>query len=542
MDELQELIDRIGTDNPPTLDELTGAQTELARLIRAEAGNDSPDLEVLTSLRSAYDTVTEAIDAENTRLEELRTNAGQILDGVIDPDAAEGDEQPSGEGEGEGETVGEGENANAEPTPTPTPSALSIAEAAARVRVSEPQRQPDPEPEPDSAQTTVYVRGQEIGAELTIVDLAEAFQRYWQSPANPDHKYSLISVQSRRPDGPMLTDNREHNTQLIEEFTSPEAVAAAGGCCALPTPIRTQTVLSSQTRPIRDSLGSFSVAEAGSVVFFPAVCLPQTGVDIWTCDDDAAVDPGNEATWKQCSDLDCDEEENAQVHGVYKCATVGEFQRRFATQQWTAKLQALLAQQARVADVELFTQMLAKVKSTHTGVATGSLLVNLIQTVQLAADTIRQDQRYENVMLHLWAAGWIRGAIRNDLIARRLVDAENPIAVDQFITQALAAAGVNVTWSLDIDTIEDGSQVDGPLTPYPDTAATVLAPEGYYTFLDGGQFDLGSDIKDFDLARQNVSAAFAESFEGLMARGCNAKRLNIPVEVCDIAAGCGAVS
>ena len=116
--------------------------------------------------------------------------------------------------------------------------------------------------------------------------------------------------------------------------------------------------------------------------------------------------------------------------------------------------------------------------------------------------------------------------------------AEDPNVSDTLLATAFGNEGIDVTYSQDLDPIEGGSpgQVDGPLTALPVTAGSVLAPEGYFTFLDGGTMDLGTEIRDHNLNRQNKVAAFSESYEGLLARGCNAKALDIPVEICDNAA------
>ena len=54
---------------------------------------------------------------------------------------------------------------------------------------------------------------------------------------------------------------------------------------------------------------------------------------------------------------------------------------------------------------------------------------------------------------------------------------------------------------------------------------------GTPSFADGTS--LGTEIRDHALNRQNKVAAFAESYEGILARGCNALGLDIPVEICD---------
>jgi hypothetical protein len=339
-------------------------------------------------------------------------------------------------------------------------------------------------------------------------------------------------------EGFILPGTPEGNTRLLDSLTGPEAVAAAGGCCSLPTPIRSQNVLSSTDTPIRNSLPTIGVQSTGAVTYFPAVCLPDDGVWTWLCSQDEAVDPEDPETWKECAFIECPEADTTIVDAIYRCLTIGEFQRRFATEQWVAILQATLALQARLAELKTWTQMIAGVSSTHTVEATGSVFTTWATGLRLASDTIRQDQRYTDVQLHQWLPGWMRGAIHNDLINRRLVDVQDPTVVDSMIASVAAQANTNLTWSIDTDPIEPGVQEDGPLADYPALASTILAPEGYYSYLEGGGFNMGVEIRDMDLARQNAVGAFAEDFGAVLARGCNAKRLNIPVGICMNAPGC----
>ena len=293
-------------------------------------------------------------------------------------------------------------------------------------------------------------------------------------------------------------------------------------------------------QPLRDSLPAIGVTESGALTYFPAVCLPSDGVAEWLCSDDSAVDPDDPDTWKECVFIECPTAETTIVDAIYRCLTIGEFQRRFATEQWMAILQATLALQSRVSELSIWSKMLAGVSTTHSVATTGSILTTWASGVQRAADAIRDDQRYAGVGIRTWLPRWAKGAIALDLYNRRLADTPNPTTVDAFINEIAANAGVTVTYTMDSDPIEPDGQEDGALTDYPSTFAAIVAPEGYYSFLDGGQFDLGIEIRDLDLARQNAVAAFAEGFQGVLARGCNAKRLNIPVDLCEDAAGCAA--
>lgn len=554
LEEILAIIERIGSDNAPTSAELATARTELARAIHGEARSEAPDLQVLTTLRAAFSQAGTALaDAEAAEAAEA-AQVAELLADIEDPDIEPA--APAAEGEGDGEPPAatvetppvEGElpapTAGEQPAEEPVPVAagasavpmLSLRDAASRVRVRPPA--PAESTEPGTPGASVFVGGVQIDHMPDIREVAAAFERSVRSPNTG--KQTLVRFDTILGEDRTLPGTASGNTEMLDRLVGPEAIAAAGGCCSLPTPIRTQTVLSSAGRPIRDSLPTIGVQNTGAVMYFPAVCLPADGAAVWLCSDDSAVDPDDPETWKECVFIECPTEDRTIVDAIYRCLTIGEFQRRFATEQWVAILQATLALQARIADLKLWSDMLAGVSTTHTAATTGSLFNNWANATLLAADTIRDDQRYDGVQINQWLPRWFRGAVLSDLVNRRLVDTPNPAVADAFINEVAATAGVNINYTTDPDPIEPEEQEDGPLTAYPDTVTSIIAPEGYYSFLDGGQFDLGVEIRDLDLARQNAVGAFAEGFEGVLARGCNAKRINIPVEICETAAGCAA--
>lgn len=544
------IIERIGTDTAPSSAELTTARTELARAIHAEARSEAPDLAVLTSLRTAFSTAGTALETAQAAEAAEREQVAQLTADIEDPDVAAAAATAAAEAAQAAADLAASAppaadevitpDAVIQPQPVAAAAAappvrtLSLREAAARVQVR-PQAPPslDPSATPGSS---IFILGQQVATTPSIRDAANAFERTVRSPSTG--KQTLVRFDSLLPAGQTLPGDPNANTFMLDQLIGPAAVAAAGGCCSLPVPIREQNVMSSSGRPLRDSLPTIGVTEAGAVTYFPAVCLPSDGAALWLCSDDSAVDPDDPETWKECVFIDCPTAETTIVDAVYRCLTIGEFQRRFATEQWVAIIQATISLQARIAELKLWSNMLAGVSTTHTAATTGSVFTNWANAVQLAADTIRDDQRYDGVQINNWLPRWFKGAVATDLVNRRLADTPNPTVVDQMINDVAATAGITVHYTMDPDPVEPGVQANGPLTDYPTTFASIIAPEGYYSFLDGGQFDLGIEIRDLDLARQNAVAAFAETFEGLLARGCNAKRLDITVEICGDAAGC----
>lgn len=500
------VLAKVGTEDAPSASELAAARDEIARTLHENKG--SGELDALMSLRQSYAAADLAVKEAEANEAAAAEEADDVLDGIPNPDAELGEE------------------ADEDEAPASEKTALTASQAIALLGIQTEDRPEAPAPKESSQ--TLTLDG-EIRNDATWNDIGKTFTNALRR-SKKSGRNSLLQVDTEFAE--KMPGRVGENTQLLDSFTSPEAVSAAGGCCSLAQPIYDNPVNSSLSRPIRDALPNFG-ATRGAVSFFPAVCLPDSGAALWTCDDDLAVDPDDKETWKQCVEVDCPEEDRAQVEAIYSCLTIGNFQRQFAPEQWTAHLQAVSALQSRTAEVALFDKMRAGVTTTHSVNDTGSIYVTMLNAVGRASAAIRQDQRLDSVDLRFVAPFWLLNAIRADLRARRIGDVDNPEVADAMIAAAFANEGVTPTWSLDLNPLEPTGQADGPLTNYEDLANAVIFPEGYFTYLDGGTLDLGTEIRDMDSNRQNKVSAFAESFEGLLARGCNAKGLDIPVTVCE---------
>jgi hypothetical protein len=225
------------------------------------------------------------------------------------------------------------------------------------------------------------------------------------------------------------------------------------------------------------------------------------------------------------------------LDAIYQCITIGNFQQRFNPSRWAEILRALTASKARLSEIHLWAKMLTFTTTTHQGEAMGSLYLNIVNNVLRAVEEQRQQQRLlDSVNFRTWLPSWVTTAVARDLSVRRLIETTEIEAANK-IERALAPYGVRVTYSKDLHMVPS-PQVSGPWAPYDDPITTIVAPEGFYTFMDGGELNLGTEIRDHDLNRQNKLAAFAETFEGVLGRGCDAKRVEIPVELCDALAPC----
>lgn len=525
-----DILGRVGAGETFSLSELTEARDIIARHLHSLRGSGNPDLDALTTLRESYFAIDAAVKATAEEQEKAVAEIDQALADIPNPDEEDGDEDPK-----DGEEEEEDPEAEDEKSTRPKGRMLSIQEAVARLGLDGTVSVREQEKDLSSTETRVIINGTPTTKEVTLYDLSEAF-RDASSRSLKTGKERVARIETSFDEARTLSGKIGADTRLLDSFVSPEAVTAAGGCCSLPQPIYSNPVQGSTERPIRSSLPTLG-ATRGKFTFFPAICLPVDGVGMWSCEDDEMVDEEDPETWKTCAEVDCDEYDEVGVDAIYSCVTVGNYTTRFAPEQWQGYLAALAVMNARQAETALFTKMRANVVSTHTVDALGSVFANVVNGVALAAASMRQDQRLGDLQLNLWVPDWLRSAVRMDLINRRVFSSavDDPNVADQMLAAAFANEGVKVIYSLDIDPIEGASGVptNGPLTSLPATAGAVLAPDGYFTFLDGGTLDLGTEIRDHNLNRQNKVAAFAESYEGLLARGCDARGLDIPVEICD---------
>lgn len=518
------ILGRVGAGETLSLSELTQARDVIARSLHALKGTTTPDLDALTTLRESYFAAAEAVKQAEEAEATAASEVDQALSDIPDPDAEGGDE--------DGDEDDDEEDDSEEEKSVKRGKMLSIQEAVARLGLNTSGTQTQ-ERTPDLAQTQtrVILNGTQAQGDPSLYNLAEAF-RDSSSRSLKSGKERVARIETTFADERTLSGKIGSDTRLVDSFVSPEAVVASGGCCSLPQPIYSNPVQGDTSRPIRSSLPTLG-ATRGKFTFYPAICVPVDGVGFWTCEDDELVDEADPTTWKACAEVDCDEHDEVGVDAIYSCVTIGNYQSRFAPEQWQGYLAALAITHSRLAEVSLFNKMRAAAVQAYTADALGSMLANVATAVGTAAQAIRQEQRLGDIQMDFWISETLKTAVRQDLMNRRIFSSavDDPNVADVMLSEAFANEGVTVHYSQDLDPVVAGSGSDIPI--FPTTLGGVLAPNGFYTFLDGGTLDLGTEIRDHNLNRQNKVAAFAESYEGLLARGCNAVALDIPVEICD---------
>lgn len=522
--ELDQIVERITAgDDTLTVEELTQAQTELTAVkatltdeIKSFAGGE---LTELVGKKAEFDTVTDALSAVTTALADAQAKVQAIIDDVTGSEA-----DPSVEAEAE--PVVEAAAA---------PVAASIRSTIARVR----NRPADPaesvERDLSSVDTSFMLNGKDrddVNAREIGQGFADAVRRFGGS------KTSVLSIKTDlHPDRTLNGDASANERKLLDLFGANPVipVTAAGGCCSIPEPIYDQPLIGSLARPIRASMDVMN-ASRGAVQAYPPICLPDDGADVWTCIQDAAVDSDDPDTWKSCTFVECEDSDPTLVEPIYKCLTVGTFKQKFAPEQWEARVFQTDKLAARLAEARLFDWLAQAATSVYDGFSTGSTYANFIKTGIRLAAAMRQDQRLGDVSeaQMLWyGPELIYPAIAEDTLTRRLNAVEEAEIVRAKVNAVLGDEGITYIPSGDL--VNFGAfSYDGALPTYPANAPTVMLPAGSAKVLDGGEKNLGIDVVDFDLARQNSVGTFSEFWEGLLIRNCNVVFANIPIEECDL--------
>lgn len=512
LEEALTLLGAVGTDDAPTIEELRSARSVFVDA--AKVAKEKLDKTALASMLEAIKVTEAAIAEAEEKLSAVEEEINELAADI--PELAESAEEAP---------------ANTDNHESSDAKVLTVPEALARLGLMSQPAAPMEVTEREPAQT-LTINGEEFN-DAGWSQLGEAFAKFSKSSLRSG-RTTLATFHTNYDN--QLTGKVGENTRIIDELarrSGESAVIAAGGACSLAEPVRDQPMLASLERPIADALPTIG-ASTGKVTFFGSICLPQDGARRWTNDQDAAVDASDPETWKQVTEIECDDIEEVTVEAIYTALTIGNFQHRFAPERWEAILHAVAASQARLAEQTLFDALANSAHTTqHTVADTGSVYNTVVRALLTAAATIRQNQRYEGRRFRAILPSWVRDAAELDLLSRairrgRAVEADALEAI-------LARGGIDPIWSPDVDPIEPDGQADGPLTEFPDEAQAVLFVDGGAFRLDGGEINLGTEIRDHDLNRQNKVAAFSESFETAFIRSCDAKHITIPVTVCDAA-------
>lgn len=534
MDELLELIARIGTDDPPTEEELTKARADLVALLKVATAKETRDLESAVALREAVD----KIDAEGERRKEetarVDAEAKKLLEGLNEPEPEEPAKGDDPESAPEGDPAPEGEPADkpAERQPQPVAASSGLRNALRSTRARMQSDNPPEGPSHARIVTLGAAQSEPLTPGATLTDVARVFTRTAGRVRNLGDRQSLVRVEYDYPnDRKLFASEKQDNDALIDRFMAPQAIAAAGGICdPLPADF-THPALGVRGRPIRDALPRFQAARGG-VRYSQTATLADVadGVGVWTIETDTS--PGE--TVKACLVVDCDEEQTALVDAVTACLQIGNFQARFNPEYWRSRLDLLMVAHDRLAEQTLYADMDAAATQVTYGAGSGSIYA-ILSGIDKAVAGMRSRLRLgRGTVIRAVAPEWTLNALRSDIASQRIGGnpAEALNLADQVIASFFSSRGITPVWSPDLDLF--GTQGAGALLDWPGGDVEILLyPEGTFFYLDGGTLDLGTEVIDSTLIRTNDRIAFLETFEKVAFRGGQALALTVPVaELC----------
>lgn len=354
----------------------------------------------------------------------------------------------------------------------------------------------------------------DIGAELRTT-LANA------TTTKGDARFTVARVVSE-PDHRLTGDSKADSALIASAVNERlEAITAAGGVCAPPTPYREARVWSNAMRPVRDgALVRAGTDSRGSIVFQNPIDITDVGVtggsplqaiDVITNSEDVS-----NAT-KPHQTFVCPGDTTVTVQAITNIIEAGNLLQRSSSEHLEQIIGAAAAAHARVAE----TQLLATINTASTQVTAGGGTVELglyrefLRKVAHQASIQRSAFRMApTARLHLIAPAWLIAAIQADIIGAAFSEGIVAPEVTQVdVERWLASLGVSVSWTQD----GSGSQVYGPqqtghMAAYPATVKWWLYPDGAWLFVDGGSLDLGI-VRDSTLNASNQFQVFAETFE-----------------------------
>jgi hypothetical protein len=376
-------------------------------------------------------------------------------------------------------------------------------------------RRPAPPSPPKPAWgATIVASGSDrelVSRSSVVEELDDAWQRLRAMPGTG--RKAVITIKAEGNPERRLGADVSENMARIDAVVGPEALAASGGIC-FPLPMRYEFPwITSSERPIKSSLPTFH-ASRGGVKIEPPIRMVDVdeGVSVWSHTND--VTPGSDgAATKPYATLDCPEVSTVYVEAIPARFRAGEFMRRFEPERWQGAIDALMAEHARRAELQLINRMVLGSLNVSAG-ENLSATRDLLAALDRAAAAMRDRQRLTtNAVLSVVIPRWVRDLIRVDL-AREMpgATAERLAVADAHIGQWLAARNLSVTWSIDWQALTSAQDGLSALRPWPDIVRVLMYVPGSWLFLDGGILDLGI-YRDSTLVATNDVEWFMETFE-----------------------------
>lgn len=282
--------------------------------------------------------------------------------------------------------------------------------------------------------------------------------------------------------------------------------------------------LGSQERRIRDSLNR-KEASRGGVEFMTPYSLADvdisgagSSVTVWNHD---AVDPAD----KTCQLVDCGEFITESVDAIAACMDLTNFNARYFPESGRAFWNLILTAQARIAEQRLYDRLSALATGPITFAQALGTFRDVVEALVRTAYFMRSPHRVlQETPVRFILPDHVPFSAAMDLF--RQMPGDDMVAVTTAkLTQVLAGYNIAVTFSPDIDVQAAGAAGVGPA--WPTTIEGLGFFEGTVSFLDGGRWDFGMEIRDTTNNAQNRVRAMVETAEGVAFFGTELRLIEI---------------
>lgn len=365
-------------------------------------------------------------------------------------------------------------------------------------------------------------------AALSIEELGEVFEdarrNALSSREMPKTYLASVNRFAETPQRLSAQNGTAANTALINDM--PQNPRTAAICGPLDV-VRSIPDCVENGRPIRDLFRQIP-ADRGAFLFQRSVGLADVadGTGEWTDADQAAVDPSDPSTWKQCHALVCQPAITAEVDAIFRCLTTDVKQEFSNPEQVQNNINTLSAATDRLAEGLLLRQIDSLSSAyTFTGAygAIAQLAALIARVTAKGLDTIRAtESNYVAVipqgLLQQLMVDDISRAFDNesdacDAIASMLLCA----GIDRFVVTPDPAFGDVSPWAAFALNPPGAAPVVLPPAPSTWTIRIIDPAAGF--FFSTGEIAFGMQ-RSPELYRQNKIQWFGEQFEGLNKQGC----------------------
>lgn len=541
-----------------TLDPKAIAKLETDLMKRGKRLADAPASgETNAELKDVVDALGKVRGEVVRREEETATHEAEKAEliAILNPEAETDPEEP--------ETPAEPEEDPEDPEAPEAPTVEAIAAAATPAPVRTRPRAPSvadipraairPESRPrlEAEQPTVTltaagdIPGFSAGMPIEEKDIGRAFaEKSWHLMRDGHGTANVVTMRVDYPEERRVrpSDTSVGVMEKVEAVTAsgartrglsihkdtPKALVAAGGLCAPVAVDYSLMTLGTARRPVRDALVRFG-AERGGIRFIAPPHLSDVagGVSTWTHQTDAAWHTG--LATKPFVTVTCGSEVVVQVDAIVLAMVVGNFDRMTFPEHFDAWWELAQVQFGRYADSVLLTQIAALSTATTAQQDLGAARDILVHLATAAAGYRSRNRMETDAILQVLLPSWTRDIMRADLTRQHPGDSAVAMA-DQEINGYLAASNLEPTFYLDSPTTGTNqvftSQGVGPLEGFPSKVQAFMFSPGTFLHLDGGELNLGTEIRDWTLTQSNQVAAFLETLEAVAMHGVEALQIS----------------